>query len=123
MNTITVIGNLTKMPELEKYGETTVCRMAVAVEREYNPEKVDFFNVTVFGKNGENCNKYLDKGSKVGIRGRMESSVVEKDGKKTTFWGLTADKVEFLSPKKQENDAPQSEERKLEPVYIDDLPF
>jgi len=101
MNHTTIIGRLTRDPEL-KYLEngTPVCSFSVAVNRRFNKDATDFFNVTAWKKVGELCSEYLKKGSQVAINGRMESRKYEnRDGQKTTVWELQVDEVEFLGSK------------------------
>jgi len=101
MNHQTIIGRLTRDPEL-KYLEngTAICNFSVAVNRRFNKEVTDFFNAVAWKKVGELCSEYLKKGSQVGIVGRMESRKYEnRDGQKVTAWELQVDEVEFLSPK------------------------
>jgi single stranded DNA-binding protein len=67
LNVVCLIGRLTRDPEL-KYGATgtPICKMSLAnnvYQGSGKEEKCNFFNVTVFGKIGENCDKYLKKGS------------------------------------------------------------
>lgn len=102
MNVWNGIGNLTKEPEL-KYTTGTepmaVCNMTVAVNDGYGDKKrTSFIDVVVFGKVAENCEKYLNKGSKVGVSGRIQTDVFErKDGTKQKTFQVVADKVEFIN--------------------------
>ncbi|MGE7726903.1 single-stranded DNA-binding protein [Bacillus cereus] len=88
------VGRLTRDPESETYGENKVCRFAIAVDDGFGDKKTtDFFNVSAWGKLGENVQQYTKKGSLVLVEGKMKSS--KKD--KTTYWELRADNVKFLS--------------------------
>ena len=77
INVVAVSGNLTRDPELrETGGGTAVCSMRVACNgrRKDGDEWVDdpnFFDVTVWGKMGENCDRFLSKGSAVIVQGRL----------------------------------------------------
>ena len=69
MNKVILIGNLTRDPELtDTANGTAVCRFAIAVSRDYagadGNRETDFFNITVWNKQAENCGKYLKKGNK-----------------------------------------------------------
>lgn len=101
-NSITLIGRLTKDPEL-KYTQnnTPVCKMSVAVNR--TDKGADFFDVIVWNKQGENCANYLSKGKLCLVQGLMQSRTFEADGRKHKMWEVTANKIVFLSPK---NEAP-----------------
>ena len=112
MNKVVIIGNLTKDPETRyTTGEnpTAVCRFTVAVnEKRKNPETKQwedapsFIPVTVFGKQGENCDKYLSKGSKAAVEGRIQTgSYTNKEGQKVYTTEVVASNVEFLSPKSE----------------------
>lgn len=102
MNKVMLIGNLTRDPELQTTNSgKSVCRFGLAVQRRFaNSEgerDADFFNITVWGIPGENCHKYLKKGSKCGIVGRIQiSSYDAADGSKRTSTDIIADEVEFV---------------------------
>ena len=98
-----LIGNLTRDVE-KRETETgkTVANFSIAVGRTFSDE-TDFFNVTVWEKQAENCAKYLKKGSKVGIVGTLQNrSYKANDGVKRTITEVVAEQVEFLSPKQAE---------------------
>lgn len=105
MNSVCVTGNLTRDPELKTTsGGLSICDLGIAVNTSIKrdgqwEEKGNFLNVTVFGKQGENCAQYLAKGRKVGIEGRLDYQSWEKDGQKRSTIKIIADSVTFLSPK------------------------
>ena len=104
MNKLTIIGNLTHSPELKTVsGNNSVCTFTVAVNRrrrEGQEPEADFFRVTAWRQLGENCAKYLDKGRKVAVVGTISARAYQgKDGSPRASLELTADDVEFLSPK------------------------
>lgn len=109
LNEIQFIGNLTKKPELrtvkKKNGEDTlVTTITVAVDRKKAGlpiEGTDFFDVTAWGKTAENCTTYLDKGSRVLIKGYVVINSSEKDGQRRFFTQFTAQRVTFLSRSNQ----------------------
>ena len=79
MNVVVVTGNLTRDPELRSTpGGTSVCKLRVAVNsRRKNPhgewvDKPNYFDVTVWGVQGENCANYLSKGRPVAVEGRLD---------------------------------------------------
>ncbi|MFN8021225.1 MAG: single-stranded DNA-binding protein [Acidimicrobiales bacterium] len=100
-NEITVIGNLTREPELRfTAGGTATCGFGVAVNRRYqqNGEWVDaptnFFNVTVWGQYGENVAASLSKGDRVLVKGRLDFRKYQnKDGVEVTTHDIIADEV------------------------------
>lgn len=123
MNKITIIGNLTKAPELRSTQDgTPVCGFTVAVNRpktRNNPEPgADFFNVNAWRGLGENCSKYLAKGRKVCVVGRVSLRTWAKDGKHGASLEVLAEDVEFLTSRSDTVD-PASGMTRVEP---DDLP-
>ena len=106
MNRIFIIGNLTRDPELRVTQQgTPVCTFTVAVNRrqqgaEAGQPDADFFRVTAWRKTAENCNRYLSKGKKVAVVGPVSvSTYTAKDGTTRASLEVTAEDVEFLSPR------------------------
>jgi single-strand DNA-binding protein len=103
MNLVVLVGNLTRDPEV-KYTQSgmAVANINIAVNRvsakDGGPDS-DFFRVTVFGKQAENVERYLSKGKKVGVEGRIQNDNYEKDGQKVYRDTIIANRVEFLSPR------------------------
>lgn len=82
MNKLTIIGNLTRDPESRTTPNgNNVCTFTVAVNRRRsqnsNQPEADFFRVSVFGVVGENCQRYLAKGRKVAVVGRVSASAFQ----------------------------------------------
>jgi single-strand DNA-binding protein len=103
VNIVILVGNLTRDPEIRYAGNgTPIANINIAVnktmKREGGPD-ADFFRVTVFGKQAELVERYLSKGRKVGIEGRIENNNYEKDGKTVYQDSIIANRIEFLSPK------------------------
>ena len=99
MNVTILIGRLTKNPEL-KEGNTPMTSFTIAVDREGKSDETDFPRVTVFGKQAENCVRYLSKGSLVAIRGVIRTGqYTDRDGKTVYTTDVVANRVQFLSPK------------------------
>lgn len=126
MNKVFLIGNLTRDTEMaETQSGVTVCRFSLAVKRNYSngdgERETDFFNVIVWRTLGENCGKYLKKGSKVAIIGSLQNRTYEdKSGNKRTVTEINASEVEFLTPKGNDE---QSKEKTRLADDTDDLPF
>lgn len=102
MNKLTIIGNLTRDPELRKtQSGVSVCTFTVAVNRRRRPgeeEQADFFRVSAWRELGENCAKWLIKGRKVCVIGPVSVSTYQgQDGKTYANLDVTAQDVEFLS--------------------------
>ena len=102
MNKLTIIGNLTKDPELRTTSSgINVCSFTVAVNRRRKVEgqpEADFFRVAAWRQLGENCQRYLAKGRKVAVTGPISVSTYQaSDGSTRASLDVTADEVEFLS--------------------------
>jgi len=140
MNKVYLIGNLTRDPELtETNSGIPVCRFAIAVNRPYSNggEKLtDFFNITVWRNQAENCGKYLKKGSKVAVVGSLQNrSYEDKEGNKRQVTDIIANEVEFLSTKNSSDNSDEeaapaaakavkaASKPTLEAVDDDQLPF
>ena len=135
MNKLTIIGNLTKDPELRTTTTgVNVCSFTVAVNR---PRKngedqgADYFQVSVWRERGENCAKYLKKGSKVCVMGAVSvRTYTANDGTTRASMEIkSADEVEFLSSKSQDSEETAPEQPKVDQksgfsiAEADDLPF
>lgn len=106
MNSVSLIGNLTRKPEV-KYtpgdDPLAICRFSIAINSGFGENKrVDYPSIVVFGKTAENCEKFLDKGRKVAIEGRIQTGSYEKDGRKIYTTDIIANRVEFLGGKEAE---------------------
>ena len=115
MNKITIIGNLTKDPELRSTQDgVSVCGFTVAVNRPKTAKNqdpgADYFNISAWRGLGENCAKYLQKGKKVCVVGRVSLRTWENDGKHGASIEVMAEDVEFLnksaSPAEERDDLP-----------------
>jgi single-strand DNA-binding protein len=104
INRVVMTGNLTRDPELRSTPSgTSVCSLRIACNtrrKDASGEWVDkpnYFDVTVWGAQGENCATYLSKGRPVAIDGRLEWREWEdKDGNKRQSVDIIADSVQFL---------------------------
>lgn len=96
MNTVTLIGTLTRNPEITDGGESRVCRMRVA-ERGGNRDAPLFVDVAAFGRQAEACARYLTKGRHVAIAGRLRFREWKApDGSRRSAHSIRADRVDFL---------------------------
>jgi single-strand DNA-binding protein len=104
INVCAITGNLTKDPELRSTpGGTSVCKLRVAVNsrrKDQSGEWVDkpnYFDVTVWGAQGENCAQYLSKGRPVAVEGRLDWREWEtQEGGKRQAVEIIANSVQFL---------------------------
>ncbi len=130
MNKVFLVGNLTRDPELSTVGanNTSVCRFGIAVNRRLSGgnQETDFYNITVWRALGENCAKFIKKGSKVAICGDIQiRNYEDKEGNKRTSVEVTATDVEFLN-RKDDNPSSsydQTNNVEMKPIADDSLPF
>lgn len=110
INRVNISGNLTRDPELRATaGGTQVLGFGVAVnDRRKNPQTGEwedvpnFVDCTMFGNRAEKVARYLSKGSKVAIDGKLRYSSWEKDGQRRSKLEVIVDEIEFLSRGQQE---------------------
>jgi single-strand DNA-binding protein len=105
INSVVVTGNLTRDPELRSLPSgTSVCKLRVAVNSRRKDgqtgewvDKPNYFDVTVWGAQGENCANYLSKGRPVAVQGRLDWREWEtQDGQKRQAVEIIAESVQFL---------------------------
>jgi single-strand DNA-binding protein len=120
INRVIITGNLTRDPELRSTpGGTSVCSLRVAVNSRRKDgesgqwmDKPNYFDVTVWGAQGENCAQYLAKGRPVAIDGRLNWREWDaQDGSKRQAVDIIADSVQFLGTRDgaQPNGVPESD--------------
>lgn len=139
MNKLMIIGNVTRDPEIRTtQSGIPVCTFTVAVNRRQGAQQeADFMKVTAWRQLGELCSKYLAKGRKVAVVGSVAAGAyMGRDGMAKASLEVTADEVEFLSPKdagqqeeaayvQEERQAIQDEPKQTQYMVVDDdeLPF
>jgi len=105
LNKVMLIGNLTRDPELKYTPQgMAVAKMGIAINRKYKgkdgdmKEEVEFVNVVVWGKQAENCSKYLTKGRPAYFEGRLQTrSWEDKESKQKRYaTEVVADQIQFL---------------------------
>ena len=106
MNTVILMGRLTRDPEVrysQGASQTSVARFSVAVERRFKREgepDAYFFNCTAFGKTAEFVERYLHKGTKIVLSGRIQNdNYTNKDGQMVYSVRIIVDDVEFAESK------------------------
>lgn len=101
MNSVVLIGRLARDPEL-RYTNTQnpVCHFTLAVDRPVQQGRdrtADFIRITVFGKQAENCDRYLQKGRQAAVHGRIQTgSYKNREGQTVYTTDVIASQVEFL---------------------------
>ena len=100
MNSVALVGRLTRDPELRYTAgtQTAVATFTLAVDRPFSKaNEADFIRIVVYGRPAENCGTYLAKGSLVGVQGRIQTGSYEtKTGERRYTTDVIADRVEFL---------------------------
>ncbi|MDY4128682.1 single-stranded DNA-binding protein [Peptostreptococcus porci] len=130
MNSVVLIGRLTKDPEI-RYIPTTgtpVAAFTLAIDRDYKNKDgsttTDFIPVELMGKPAEFCSNYITKGRLVAIQGSVRIEKYEKDGEKRTFTKVVGKNIQALDSKKDEHEQSDSESpAKFDAVENDDVPF
>ena len=99
MNKVILMGRLTR--DAEMFGQKSkVARFTLAVDRSYGEDETDFFNCVSFGKQAEFIEKYLKKGTKILLSGRLQNNSYEdKQGNKVTSTQIITEEVEFCESK------------------------
>ena len=139
MNKITLIGNLTHDPEVRSTPNgVTVCTFTIAVNRRFaqqgGEKATDYFRINAWRQLGENCARYLAKGRKVAVVGELQARTYEgKDGVTRMSLDVSADEVEFLTPRSQDEGSGYSAPRQnnaapqdlagFTDIQSDDIPF
>ena len=100
MNVVTLIGNLATDPELRELGDgKRVATFLLAVDRQSAAGGADFIQIATWNKQAETCSRFLTKGKRVGVDGRLRSrSWEEPSGKRRSAVEVVANSVQFLSP-------------------------
>lgn len=132
MNKLTIIGNLTRDPQLRTtQGGVNVCDFTVAVNRRLTAQQrqngqqaeADFFRVTAWRELGDNCSKYLAKGRKVAVIGPVSvQTYTGNDGVTRASLEVTADEVEFLTPRNEQGAAPAAAPAPAPAGYVPQSP-
>lgn len=97
MNNVNLQGNIASAIEVRPAGgQHTVARVLLAVDRAGRDKGADFVRVTLWDQTAENVARFLDKGSKVLVEGRIRGEFWERDGKKNLGMEVVANRVTFL---------------------------
>ena len=130
VNHVTVVGNLTRVPELRAtQGGTDVLSFGIAVnDRRKNAsgqweDVPNFFECVTFGNRATALSDILTKGMKVAIAGKLHYTSWEKDGQKHSKVDIIADEIELMQnrkPQQQQDYQPQQQEQD---VYDEYIPF
>ena len=137
MNKWIGMGRLTKKPEI-RYSQgpnpTAIASFIIVVDRKFKRDgepDADFFNCTAFGKQAEFCEKYLDKGTKIVVVGRIQNdNYTNKDGQKVYSTKVMVDEIEFAESKKADSESAPKEQKADKDGFVsipegidEELPF
>lgn len=97
------MGRLTRDPEFVNSANTRIAKFSLACDRKFKREgqpSADFFNCVVFGRQADFVEKYLKKGTKIEISGRLEmNTYTNKDGNRVSTPQITCEDIEFAESK------------------------
>jgi single-strand DNA-binding protein len=103
MNKVILMGRLTRDPEVRAAGSTTVAKFSLAVDRRFKREgepEADFFNCTAFGKQADFAERYLRRGTKMVVVGRIQNdNYTNREGQKVYSVQIIVDELEFAESK------------------------
>ncbi len=128
-NRVILAGNLVRDPEIRYLPSgTPVTSFSVAVNSRYKQnneikEEVSYFDIVVFGKQGENCAEYLSKGRPVLVEGRLRQRRWESDGVKRSTIEVVADAVQFLGAPRGSGEGQAQAASPAPGGQDDDIPF
>lgn len=105
------IGNLTADPVYGEKDDLKYCNFTIAINDQYDKDKVEYVRVSAYDKRAEACRDYLKKGSQISVEGTVKANgYIDKNGKPRASLNINADDVKFLSRTKQHgNPQPDSE--------------
>ena len=109
LNQIVLVGRLTRNIKINKSENgKKIANISLAIPRSFKNMEwtydTDFIDCVAFENIAENTASYCSKGDIVGVKGRVQSRVVEKEGKKEYLMDIVAEKVTFLSSRKKEEE-------------------
>lgn len=130
VNKCIFIGNLTRDPEV-RYGKSgdAITSFSIACNETWKgkdgqkQEKVEFVNITAFGKLGEICGEYLNKGKQVYIEGRMQTDKYEKDGRDVYSTKIIANNMTMLGQQSPGGQGERNDSQHEGKFEDSDIPF
>ena len=109
INSVTIVGRLTRDCELRNTSNTTICSLALAVNRRAKDkegnwnDEVSYFDVTLFGRLGEALQQYLTKGTQVAVIGELRQNRWEQEGQKRSRVVIIANNLQLLGRRNDSN--------------------
>ena len=122
LNSITIMARIVRNPEIRMTAANkTVANFTVAVDRDYDREKTDFFDVTAWEGTARFVEQYFSKGQMIVVRGRMERRVYEdKNGDAKEKWEIKAENIYFGGEKKRDGET--ASPKRVDASTFEDLP-
>lgn len=125
MNNVNLIGNVTRDFELKTSASgADYVNFSIGITRSRQRDRTDFINITAFGKTAEICAKYLNKGSRVGITGELQTDkYTGKDGTTKYTTQVVISNIDFLNAKGESKQSAEEEITDYTPQSSEELPF
>lgn len=127
MNKVIMVGRLTSDPEVrysQNANSTAVASFSIAVDRRFKRDgepDADFFYCTAFGKQGEFCERYVKKGMKMVVVGRLQNDTyTKKEGEKVYSTRIMVEELEFAESKNASGDSSDRPSGRPEPSATGD---
>lgn len=116
MNSVQLIGRLTRNPELRRTESgKSVARFTIAVDRNTKEKQTDFIDCIAWEAQAENLERTQKKGNRIGVEGRIQVRSYEKDGENRKMTEVVAARIEYLTPRSEQEPAFSASE--------EDIPF
>jgi len=124
---VSIVGTVTRDPEIRQAGSTNVAGFGIAVNKKYkDKESVSFFDCKSFGKTADVIGQYVKKGSPLYVQGELvQESWTDKEGQKKSKIVVIVNSFTFLPSKKDAEPKPSSppDPAHYQPVGEEDIPF
>lgn len=108
LNQAVIVGRIVSQPEIKEENGKKYSNLTLAVSRSYKNENgeydTDFLDCTIWNGIAESVKDYCMKGDLVGVKGRLESTTIEKDGNIEKKMNIVAEKITFLSSKSKDKE-------------------
>lgn len=111
MNKVVLIGRVGKTPEVTTHDggkKTTKFPLATTEFFGKDGKETTWHNIVVWGEYGETMSKYIASGSQIGVEGRIQNSIYEKENTKVVYSTIVVDKIELLDKKSDSTSEPSS---------------
>lgn len=108
LNQTVIVGRIVSKPEIKEENGKKYSKLTLAVPKSYKNENgeydTDFLECTIWNGIVESVCEYCKKGDLVGVKGRLESKTIEKNGQKERKMNIVAEKITYLSSKSKDKE-------------------